>query len=96
MKLLNIKNKTLDKIFKIQLRSQHDAELAVQEVFEETQHELFRFEGNVKIIFSSVIGVSFILGLLYRALLLKNVWQDGICSRPINIMTGKKSLEISK
>ena len=100
MRLLNIRNKTLDEVLKIQLRSGHDPEisdLAVQEVCKETQHELFMFEEHIKVILSSVIGVSFILGLLYRALLLKNVWQDGICSRPINIMTGRrKSLEISK
>ena len=100
MRLLNIRNKTLDEFLKIQLRSEQDTEisdLAVQEVCKETQHELFMFEEHIKVILSSVIGVSFILGLLYRALLLKNVWQDGICSRPINIMTGrKKSLEISK
>ena len=95
MRLLNIRNKTLDEFFKIQLRSEI-SDLAVQEVCNETQHELFMFEEHIKVILSSVIGVSFILGLLYRALLLKNVWQDGICSRPINIMTGKKSLEISK
>ena len=99
MRLLNIRNKTLDEFFKIQLRSEHDTEisdLAVQEVSKETQHELFMFEEHIKVILSSVIGVSFILGFMYRALLLKNVWQDGICSRPINIMTGKKSLDISK
>ena len=100
MRLLNIRNKTLDEFLKIQLRSRHGPEisdLAVQEVCNENQHELFMFEEHIKVILSSVIGVSFFLGVLYRALLLKNVWQNGICSRPINIMTGrKKSLEISK
>ena len=36
----------------------------------------------------TVIGLNSIAGLLYRALLFKNVHETGLFSRPINFMTG--------
>ena len=50
-------------------------------------HDTLTLEFYQKVTQLIVMGVNFIIGLLYRILLYKNVWDNGVLSRPINLMT---------
>ena len=50
-------------------------------------HDTLTLEFYQKVTQFIVMGVNFIIGLLYRILLYKNVWDNGVLSRPINLMT---------
>ena len=43
-----------------------------------------------KIALLTFISLSIVIGVIYQALLLKNVWKEGIFTRPINAMTGSQ------
>ena len=40
----------------------------------------------------TVISWNVVMGLIYRTLLFKYTWENGIFNRPINLLTGSKNL----
>ena len=51
-------------------------------------HEMLAIKPHQKNLLLTMIGVNTIIGLFYRILLIKNVVQTGLFSRPINLLTG--------
>ena len=62
--------------------------LTVVDVDPEVSHNLLLLTQSESTIFLSVVGTSFVLGNMFRFLLLKQIWSDGGFLKPINIMTG--------
>ena len=62
-------------------------ELRINQLEDETLHNLLNLTKTQSIIFQTLIGVNFVSGNLYRYLLFKQVWNDGRFQKPINIMT---------
>ena len=57
-------------------------------VSEGVTHELLAINPHQKRLLLTMIGVNTAIGLFYRILLIKNVVQTGLFSRPINLLTG--------
>ena len=57
-------------------------------VSEGVTHEMLAIKPHQKNLLLTMIGVNTIIGLFYRILLIKNVVQTGLFSRPINLLTG--------
>ena len=57
-------------------------------VSEGVTHEMLAIKPHQKNLLLTMIGVNTVIGLFYRILLIKNVVQTGLFSRPINLLTG--------
>ena len=68
----------------------HGSTTPVQLTAEDFSEQIFilSLDPIQKIAVLSFICVSIGAGIIYQALLLKNVWEEGMLSRPINFMTG--------
>ena len=61
----------------------------------ETKHHLMDLRPWQFVVFQSLMGANLLVGNLFRSLLLKHAWKEGLHDKPINAMTGIVSIRSS-